>query len=482
MFGTSHVLILICVTNDQASTSRYQPFECFSAWAEVGVGTAWAETLAALRSLRDVATEDDWAAAVQYALRAAALESGAIEGLYATSRGVTRSVALQAAAWQAELDKLGSDVRGHFEAQLAAFEMVLDAATKAHPITEAWLRELHAAACAGQQTYRALTEAGWQDQALQHGAYKTHSNNVGRGDGTTHWYASPDDVKAEMHRLVTEMGSDEFGAAHPVLQAAYAHHALTAVHPFADGNGRVARALASVFLYRAAGVPLVIFSDQQEQYWDALADADAGRTVSFVRFIDDRAIDTTAMVTDRLHDVRNPLESQAAALRSLFTAHGGLTLAQVQAVGFRLSQHLQARFGDQFEAVAEHLRPDVHGQVYPDPRPGARADDFEGWPYHHLADFTFMLRCYQPSEVIADIRVVVGAANDVDEHFAFMVADPNHKDVQPLRLRVSDLHPAISSASETRIDSWVRQALNNALGDLGTRVRASLERQASNPK
>lgn len=30
-----------------------------------------------------------------------------------------------------------------------------------------------------------------------------------------------------------------FVKAHPVLQAAWAHFAFVAVHPFADGNGRV---------------------------------------------------------------------------------------------------------------------------------------------------------------------------------------------------------------------------------------------------
>src|SRR5579863_7605613 len=100
--------MLFFVSNDQAGSYTYEPFERFSDCADIRVGAAWLETLEALQSLRDVATEDDWKAAVEFALRAAALETGAIEGLYATSRGVTRSVALQAAAWQAELDKLGN--------------------------------------------------------------------------------------------------------------------------------------------------------------------------------------------------------------------------------------------------------------------------------------------------------------------------------------------------------------------------------------
>lgn len=236
----------LSVTAETTGQTSYEPFEPFDEWAPISVGPAWAETLEALRGIQGAATQADLDAAIEYALRAAALESGAIEGLYTTSRGITRTVALQGALWQAELAKLGDDVRGHFEAQLGAFELVLDAATKQHPMTEAWVRELHATACAAQQTYRAFTESGWQDRPFAHGAYKTEPNNVILRDGTTHWYAAWDEVPAEMHRLMTEMASEQFAAAHPVLQAAYAHHALTAIHPFSDGNGRVARACVGV--------------------------------------------------------------------------------------------------------------------------------------------------------------------------------------------------------------------------------------------
>ena len=48
------------------------------------------------------------------------------------------------------------------------------------------------------------------------------------------------------------------------------HYALTAIHPFADGNGRLARVVASMFLIRSAGVPLLVFADQWPAYYQAL--------------------------------------------------------------------------------------------------------------------------------------------------------------------------------------------------------------------
>ena len=252
--GPAKVHILSHVT-DGPSSAAYQPFAPFSEWQYFGQQAVWLEFKKALNFASESASPEDLDAALEVAVRSAALETGAIEGLYATSRGVTRTVALQGAMWELELDKLGSDVRGHFEAQFAAFDLVLDAATRRLPITEAWLRALQAEVCGAQATYETLTDAGKQQQRLPHGEYKTSRNNVTQQDGTIHWYASVHDVPAEMHRLVTEMGSNAFQDAHAAVQAAFAHHALTAVHPFADGNGRTARALASVFLYRSAGVP-----------------------------------------------------------------------------------------------------------------------------------------------------------------------------------------------------------------------------------
>ena len=252
--------------------------------------------------------------------------------------------------------RVGPDVRGHFEAQLAAFDLVLDAATKLQPIS-AWLREVHAEACANQPTYKVL-DLGWQDQELEHGKYKGQENNVILADGSIHWYAPVLETPGEMHRLMEELRSPMFLASHPVLQAAFAHHALTAIHPFPEGNGRVARALASVFMYRAAGVPLVIFADQQTRYWDALAAADQGRMTPFATFVDERAMDSMAMIADRLREAQNPLDKQVAGIRERFKAHGGLTFAEVQAVGDELAQQLTNAFSQRISQLT--LAPNVN--------------------------------------------------------------------------------------------------------------------------
>ncbi|MBI3648097.1 MAG: Fic family protein [Actinobacteria bacterium] len=165
-------------------------------------------------------------------------------------RGFTYTIAAEEAAWEATLDEKGPDARALIEAQLGAYELVLDVATTASDLTEAWIRRLHEELCRPQDTYEARTPQGPSRITLPKGEYKKYPNHVLQPDGTEHAYAPVNDTASEMTRLVQELRSPAFTAAHPVLQAAYAHYFLVAVHPFADGNGRVARAMASVYTYR----------------------------------------------------------------------------------------------------------------------------------------------------------------------------------------------------------------------------------------
>jgi Fic family protein len=54
------------------------------------------------------------------------------------------------------------------------------------------------------------------------------------------------------------------------------HHAFTQIHPFEDGNGRVARALASLIFLKPSWFPVVVTRDDREKYIEALERADSG--------------------------------------------------------------------------------------------------------------------------------------------------------------------------------------------------------------
>lgn len=449
----------------------YKPFPAFEDWCTdtQTPGESWSEYLQAFKSASSALGPEALSDVVDVALRSAALETGAIEGLYTTTRGVTMTVAVQAATWEAELEGLGADVRGHFEAHLAAYEMVLDAATEARPITEAWLRSLHQRICENQRTYRIRTEVGYQDVPLPRGAYKTSPNQVLLPDGGMHAYAPVAETGPEMARLVHELRGDRLARAHPVVQAAYAHHALTVVHPFADGNGRTARALASVYLYRAAGIPFVVFADQREQYFDSLSAADRGVRQPFVTFVEDRAIDTLAVLTDRIRDTESGLASQAERVRRLLAAHGGLSHAEVQSVGRRLFDAINSRLA----SVVDELRSE--GGLPTDIQTGyeVRGDhvgsNFGGRPYRPLQTSgltTMTLSLSTPVQVHGQTSPNVGIAQDPTARFAFIVIDANRPDREQLLLRLQDLHPNITAYAESRIGAFARRSVAAALADV----------------
>jgi hypothetical protein len=61
----------------------------------------------------------------------------------------------------------------------------------------------------------------------------------------------------------------------PIVRSAWLHHRFTQIHPFQDGNGRIARALAAFVLIEGGLFPVVINRDDRLRYIEALEQADA---------------------------------------------------------------------------------------------------------------------------------------------------------------------------------------------------------------
>src|SRR5262249_27526794 len=153
--------------------ANYRPFPSLLEWASACTvdSRKWLKCANIVDDLRK-GSADLWARALEIVKRAAAWDTGAVEGLYDTDRGFTLTVAMEVAAWETLVEQKGANVRGLFESQLEAYDCVLDLATQKTPIAEAWIRRLHEIVCASQDTYRVWTEVGSQDQPLPKGQYK----------------------------------------------------------------------------------------------------------------------------------------------------------------------------------------------------------------------------------------------------------------------------------------------------------------------
>lgn len=101
---------------------------------------------------------------------------------------------------------------------------------------------------------------------------------------------SPDKLPELLSAFVTWMGANE-GRLHPVEFAALVHQKFVYIHPFVDGNGRVARLLMNLALMRAGWTLAVIPPICRHEYIATLEKA-GRQPAPFVRFIRDRVCET----------------------------------------------------------------------------------------------------------------------------------------------------------------------------------------------
>jgi Uncharacterized conserved protein len=456
----------------RGADAAYRGFPTFESWRSASVIdiARWNRYASLLQQRGDLSPEL-LRRAREVAKRAAAIDTGAIEGLYEVDRGFTFTVALQLANWEAQLDAKGAHTRAIIEAQMSAYDYVLDFATQRTPIVEAWIRTLHEVICQGQETYTVYTEVGVQQQALQLGRYKALPNHVLKPDGAVHSYAPVELVPAEMHRLVEELAAEGFLSAHPAVQAAYAHYAFVLIHPFSDGNGRVARALASVYTYRGVSVPLVILAEHRVEYFDTLAAADAGQPQPFVDFITARTLDSIQIVNETLRAAGHPAPAEAAAaLRGVYVTRGGLTHDEVDKAGYALVDALVSEILRQGNALkSKELNIVVEAQ-----RSSVNVTDSS-----YRAPVTQGPRVVQavldaigPAQARVVRRLTLEVPRDSGEDDDLVLRDTASGET--FTGGVKEAHPQLSATLRLRLAIFVHAFLGKAITDLAGSARGDL--------
>ncbi|MEY4711767.1 MAG: hypothetical protein RIS88_1217 [Pseudomonadota bacterium] len=136
-------------------------------------------------------------------------------------------------------------------------EMVLDATVNCHaPLTRDRLFAWHAALFpTGYSGLVRIRTGHWRDDAT--GPMQVVSGPLGRE--RVHFEAPPADrLQAQTDRFLAWANADT--GEPPLIKAALAHLWLVTLHPFDDGNGRIARAVGDLFLARAEGSPQRFYS------------------------------------------------------------------------------------------------------------------------------------------------------------------------------------------------------------------------------
>jgi Fic family protein len=219
-----------------------------------------------------------------------AIETGIIERLYTWDRGVTETLIEQGIessiiAHGSGLSKRDADdIKIIINDHLKIVEGLFGYVKGEEPLSEHFIRGLHAQFTAHQDHTEAINGNGdWVQVPLIRGEYKKLPNNPRCSDGVVHIYAPPVFVQEEMGNLV-RLYREADSLYEPEVKAAWLHHRFTQIHPFQDGNGRVARTLASLIFIRENLFPLVVRESDREKYIGALKQADRGNLDLLVEF------------------------------------------------------------------------------------------------------------------------------------------------------------------------------------------------------
>lgn len=253
------------------------------------------------------------------------IETGQIEGVYNLDRGVTETLIerginadlIPAQPGQKLPELIAAIIQDHADVLEGLLQFVKGERT----LSKSYLHELHAALLRHQETAAMKDQFGnLFESKLVKGKYKERPNNPRKPDGTMHQYCPPEQVDPEMERLLV-MQEEHTKKGIPVeIEAAWLHHRFTQIHPYQDGNGRVARALASLSFIKAGWFPVVVTRDDRARYIDALEVADEGDLRSLISFfihIQKHALFEAIQSAADARGVRTVDEAIAAAKQAL---------------------------------------------------------------------------------------------------------------------------------------------------------------------
>ena len=284
---------LIYANNGQAERG-YKGIPAFVDWQKASVDVeGWNQAMAGLNELGEVSV--DLLRRMRIIIKRAA---NSIKG-----RDNSRAPlddAVQSAMWLAAMNEKGEDAQPAIQSQLLAYDHVINAAVKNSEVSQDWIRELHARICRTQKTYEVATANGVKEETLRLGEYKRVPNHVPSSIERGPIYAPVCLAQAEMNRLCEELNGNTFRAAHPVHQASYALYSFLLIHPFADGNGRVARSLALLFTYRSNSIPMLALTQKRSVYVSSLIGASRGDVQPLIDFVGERAIDAIRLMEGRI--------------------------------------------------------------------------------------------------------------------------------------------------------------------------------------
>ena len=259
----------------------------------------------------------DLGALARNILRSEAVASSRIEGLALSQKRLARAAYRQGSPGG---DRDAAEILANVEALQEAVEL----GARAEPLRVDDVLGIH----------RTLLRFTW-DQRIA-GVIRTSQNWIGGSDfhplDAAFVPPPPEHVRPLLEDLCAFIARDDVA---PIAQAAIAHAQFETIHPFADGNGRVGRAIVSTVLRRRGETPLytppisLVLAAEKGTYVNGLIDYREGRVsdwVSVLASTTSRASLIAVRLSDRIEELQqtwlerlgNPRRD--AAVRQLIAA------------------------------------------------------------------------------------------------------------------------------------------------------------------
>lgn len=208
--------------------------------------------------------------------------SNAIEGNTLTL-GETRSLILHGLTAQGKPLRDHLDIQGHD----GAVKAIEDAVMENQELNEVFIRNLHRLLLKEPYKSQAVTPEGTlTERTISLGDYKTIPNNVRTSTGETYFFTPPEQVKQAMGDLIDWYRVKEREGEHPIIIAATFHYRFVRIHPFDDGNGRMARLLMNMILIKHGYTVAMIRRENRDEYLSKLEQTDQTEDLTeFINYI-----------------------------------------------------------------------------------------------------------------------------------------------------------------------------------------------------
>lgn len=288
------------------------------------------------------------------------IETGILERLYTIDRGTTRLLIEQgidaALITSGATNRPVQEVIEIIKAQREALDGLFDVAESDRPLSLHYIRSLHQTLLRNEQFVEAFDQFGKiaLTEAIK-GDWRKQKSETLRADNTRHEYCPPEHIQSEMERLIALHQEHLAKGVAPQIEAAWLHHRFVQIHPFQDGNGRVARCLATLVLIRAKRFPLVVTRDQRVEYLDALKFADYGDIAPLVRIfeqIEKKSYIQALNLSEDMLYTREKVSSLVESIAHRYRNRKQETFDQV----FNLAQNLLQIAQQCFEDYASQMR------------------------------------------------------------------------------------------------------------------------------